>query len=328
MIEFMFRRLIYMIPVLILISMVAFLVITLPPGNFLNTYIQTLRQTGMTEIDESIIQRLEERYGLGQPIYVQYYKWVSGFIYGDFGRSFEHEQPVMNLINQRLGYTILIACLTLFFQWIVAIPIGIYSAVRQYSVFDYFWTFVGFIGLSIPNFLLALIIMFMGIRYFGTSIGGLFSSEYIAAPWSWGRVWDMMTHLWVPVVVIGTAGMAGQIRIMRGQMLDEIGKQYMQTARSKGLREWSIIIKHGTRVAINPIISTAGWMLPQIISGGTITGIVLGLPTLGPLLFGALTSQDMYLAGTIVLFQSSLIIIGTLLSDVMLAVIDPRIRYE
>ena len=327
MVEYIVRRCLYIIPLLILISVLAFIIIKLPPGDFLSTYIMSLRRSG-AEVNESVIANLENRYGLNQPTYVQYFKWVSGFFHGDFGRSFQFEEPVKNIISDRIGFTMVIACLTLLFQWIFAIPIGIYSAVRQYSIFDYFWTFVGFIGLSVPNFLLALILMFVGIKYFGASIGGLFSSEFIGQPWTWPKFFDLLQHIWVPVVVIGTAGMAGQIRIMRGQMLDEIGKQYIQTARAKGLSEWIVIMKHATRVAVNPIISTAGWMLPRIVSGATIAGIVLGLPTIGPTLFGALTSQDMYLAGTIVMLQSTLVVIGTLLSDILLSAIDPRIRYE
>ena len=232
------------------------------------------------------------------------------------------------VIKERIGYTILISLGTILFTWILAIPIGVYSAVKQYSLGDYTFTLVGFVGVSIPNFLLALIIMFISIKFFGVNVGGLFSTEYMGEPWSWGKFVDLLAHLWVPIVVVGTAGMAGLIRVMRGQMLDELRKPYVQTARAKGLSEIKIIFKHVVRIAVNPIISTAGWMLPQIVSGATISGIVLGLPTIGPKLFEALQGQDMYLAGTIVMMQSSLVIIGTMLSDLLLAVIDPRIRYD
>jgi len=315
------------IPLLIAISIVTFVVIKLPPGSYLETYIaQQQRQGGQVTKDR--VEAIKQRYGLGQPTYIQYFKWISGFPRGDFGMSFKAQQPVSKIIKERIGFTILLSLATVLFTWSLAVPIGIYSAVRQYSVFDYIFTFIGFIGVAIPNFLLALFLMFIGIKFFGTDLSGLFSMEYMGEPWSLGKVIDMLKHLWVPVIVVGTGGMAGLIRIMRGQMLDELRKAYVQTARAKGLSEYIVIVKHVARIAINPFVSTIGWMLPGLISGGTLAGIVLGLPTLGPKLLDALKTQDMYLAGTIMMLLSSLTIIGTLISDILLAIVDPRIRYE
>lgn len=327
MLNYIMRRITLMIPLLILISIVAFIVIKLPPGSYLETYLSELRRTG-GEIEQSRAEAIKQRYGLDDPGYVQYFKWVSGFYKGDFGISFREDKPVLLIINERIGFTILISVLTLLFTWLLSIPIGIYSALKQYSPADYLATVIGFIGVSIPNFLLALFIMFFSIKYFGTDVGGLFSMKYMGEPWSWAKFVDMLGHIWVPIVVVGTGGMAGLIRVMRGQMLDELRKPYVHTARVKGLSEAKVILKHVVRIAVNPIISTAGWILPEIVSGATIAGIVLGLPTVGPKLYEALHSQDMYLAGTIVMMQSALVIIGTLISDILLALVDPRIRYE
>ncbi|AGB41667.1 ABC-type dipeptide/oligopeptide/nickel transport system, permease component [Halobacteroides halobius DSM 5150] len=327
MLNYIIRRCITIIPLLIAISIVSFLVIKLPPGSYLETYVAEMERVG-GEVTDARISALKKRYGLGQPAYKQYFKWISGFPRGDFGMSFKQEVPVTQIIKERIGYTVLISLGTILFTWSLAIPIGIYAAVRQYSVFDYIFTFVGFIGLSIPNFLLALLLMFIGVKYFNTDLSGLFSMEYMGAPWSFGKFIDLLKHIWLPIVVVGTGGMAGLIRVMRGQMLDELRKAYVQTARAKGLSELVVIVKHVTRIAVNPIVSTIGWMLPRIISGATIAGIVLGLPTVGPKLLDALKSQDMYLAGTIIMMQSSLVVIGTLISDILLAIVDPRIRYE
>jgi len=315
------------IPLLIAISIVTFIVIKLPPGSYLETYIAEQQRLG-GEVTQDRVEAIKQRYGLGQPTYVQYFKWISGFPRGDFGMSFKAQQPVAKIIKERIGFTILLSLATVLFTWSLAVPIGIYSAVRQYSVFDYVFTFIGFIGVAIPNFLLALFLMFIGVKFFGADLSGLFSMEYMGEPWSFGKFIDMLKHLWVPVVVVGTGGMAGLIRIMRGQMLDELRKAYVQTARAKGLSEYIVIVKHVARIAINPFVSTIGWMLPGLISGGTLAGIVLGLPTLGPKLLDALKTQDMYLAGTIMMLLSSLTIIGTLISDILLAIVDPRIRYE
>ena len=325
--NFIIRRTLLLIPTLFLISLISFAIITLPPGDYLTAYMQQLSQTGV-EVDQATIQNLRTQYGLNQPWPVQYYKWVEGFFHGDFGYSFQLEEPVLDIISRRIGFTVILSLATLLFQWILAIPIGIYSAVKQYSLFDYFFTFFGFIGLSIPNFLLALILMFIGFNFFGVNVGGLLSAKYIGASWSFAKVMDLLTHLWIPIVVVGTAGMAGLIRIVRGQMLDELGKQYMRTARSKGVPEWKAILKYPTRLAINPVISRAAVTIPKIVSRGTIAGIVLGLPILGPTLMTALRSQDMYLGGTIILMQSTLVVITVFLSDLLLAVVDPRIKYD
>jgi peptide/nickel transport system permease protein len=288
--------------------------------------VTTLRATGET-IDEATLVAMEQRYGLGQPVYVQYWKWISGIILrGDFGQSFEWNQPVSELVWGRLALTFTISLVTLLFTWVVSFPIGIYSAVRQYSVGDYLATLIGYIGLATPNFLLALILMYIAFKYLNQSVGGLFSPEYNDAPWTWGKIVDLFQHLWIPVIIIGTAGTAGLIRIMRANLLDELHKPYVVTARAKGLSETSLILRYPVRVALNPFVSTVGWTLPVLVSGSAIVSIVLSLPTTGPLLLRALLSQDMYLAGSFILLLSTLTIIGTLISDILLAWLDPRIR--
>lgn len=322
------RRVLYMIPTLFLISVVSFVIIQLPPGDFLTTYAAGLAAQGET-IDPATLAALRQRYGLGEPFHVQYWRWISGIVLrGDFGQSFEWNRPVADLIWNRLGLTVLLSVATLVFVWAVALPIGIYSALRKYSLGDYIATFVGFIGLATPNFLLALILMYIGFAYFGQSVGGLFSPAYLDQPWSWAKIVDLLAHLWIPMVVIGTAGTAGLIRVMRANLLDEIGKPYVVTARAKGLPERRLLVKYPVRVALNPFVSTVGWILPGLISGEAIVAIVLSLPTTGPLLLRALTSQDMYLAGSFILMLSLLTVIGTLVSDLLLAWLDPRIRYR
>jgi peptide/nickel transport system permease protein len=310
-----------------MVSIVSFIIIQLPPGDYLTSYVAQLRQQGDI-VDEAELKMLEERYGLGQPIYVQYWRWITGVLQGDFGMSLEWRVPVADLIGQRLLLTFLVSFSTLMFQWIVALPIGVLSATRQYSLIDYAATFFGFLGLGVPNFMLALVLMWVAYAYFDSSVGGLFSPEFIEAPWSLARVWDMIKHLWIPLVVLGTSGTAGLIRTMRANLLDELNKPYVTTARSKGLTERKLVWKYPVRVALNPFVSTIGWSLPTLVSGTTITAVVLSLPTTGPLLLRALTSQDMYLAGSFLLMLSTLTVIGTLLSDVLLALIDPRIRLE
>ncbi|RLE09600.1 ABC transporter permease [Candidatus Aerophobetes bacterium] len=327
MVSYILRRLIYMICVLGVTSVVSFIIIQLPPGDYLTSYIVQLESSG-TKVSEEQVASLKKRYGLDVPIYLQYFKWIWKMLHGDFGMSFAWNKPVSKLLAERLPLTIMISLFTLIFTYIVAIPIGIYSATHQYSAGDYIFTVFGFAGLAIPNFLLALILMFLFYKYFGISIGGLFSSEYAEAAWSIGKFIDMLKHLPAPIIVIGTAGTAGLIRVMRGCLLDELRKQYVITARAKGVAERKLLFKYPVRVAINPIISTIGWTLPQIVSGGTITAIVLSLPTVGPLLFQALLTQDMYLAGSSVMFLTFLTVIGTFISDLLLVWIDPRIRYE
>lgn len=328
MLQFILRRLVFLIPTLIAITVVMFVIIQLPPGDYLTTLVAAMASTG-EDVDPAALTALKERYGLGQPVYVQYWKWVSGIIFeGDFGRSFAWNMPVSDLIWGRLTLTFVLALSTLLFVWAVAFPIGVYSAVRQYSAGDYVATFFGFLGVAIPNFLLALVLMYVAFKYFNQSVGGLFSPEYQEAPWSLAKVGDLVGHLWIPIIIIGTDGTAGLIRIMRANLLDELRKPYVVTARAKGLPEWKLLLKYPVRVALNPFISTVGWVLPGLVSGSAIVAIVLSLPTTGPLLLRALLSQDMYLAASFLLMLSVLTVIGTLLSDLLLAWLDPRIRYE
>lgn len=321
------HRLFWMIPTLLVISIISFVIIQLPPGDYLTSYIAALEETGQ-QVDYEQVEQLRDRYNLNRPVHIQYLGWIAGFVRGDFGESFEWNRPVKDLIGERLMLTMIISFTTLLFTWAVAIPIGIYSAVKQYSWGDYAVTFVGFVGLATPNFLLALIFMFIGHAYFDVSPGGLLSPEFEDQPWNWSKVGDFLAHLWVPVVVVGTAGTAGLIRVMRGNLLDELRRQYVVTARAKGLRYWKLLFKYPVRVALNPLVSTVGWLLPAIVSGEVIVSTVLGLETTGPLLLRALLNQDMFLAGTIVMMLSILTVIGTLLSDILLMWLDPRIRYE
>lgn len=321
------RRILWTIPFLFAVSIVAFALIQAPPGDYLTTFAATLAASGDV-VDEARLQALRQRYGLDQPFLVQYWLWISGVLRGDFGISFEWQQPVANLIWERMALSTLLAFSTLLFTWAIAFPVGIYSAVHKYSITDYIVTALGFIGLAIPNFLLALVLMYVAVVYFGAEVGGLFSDAYVMAPWSWAKVKDLMAHLWVPVVILGTAGTASLIRIMRANLLDELNKAYVVTARAKGLSEWRLILKYPVRIALNPFISTIGWVLPNLISGAVITAYVLSLPTAGPLLLQALLAQDMYLAGAFILLLSSLTVVGMLISDILLAVIDPRIRYQ
>lgn len=326
MLQFILRRVLYMIPTLFVISLVSFTIIQLPPGDYLTSLVASMAATGET-IDRAALVALEQRYGLGQPVYVQYWKWISAILlHGDFGQSFEWNQPVSTLLWGRLALTFMISIFTLVFTWAVAFPIGIYSAVRQYSIGDYIATVIGYIGLALPNFLIALVLMYVAFKFFNQSVGGLFSPEYQDAPWSTAKLWDLFKHLWIPVVIIGTAGTAGLIRIMRANLLDELHKPYVVTARSKGLTEGRLLLKYPVRVALNPFVSTVGWTLPALVSGEAIVSIVLSLPTTGPLLLRALMSQDMYLAGSFIMLLSTLTVIGTLISDVLLAWLDPRIR--
>jgi len=322
------RRFLYMGIILLVLSMVTFIIIQLPPGDYLTSYIAQLQKSGQI-VDKAQIASLKKQYGLDLPIYRQYFKWIKKILQGDFGKSLQWNRPVNELIAERLPLTVMISLFTLIFTYVVAIPIGIYSATHQYSMGDYTFTVVGFAGLATPNFLFALILMFLFYKYLDLSIGGLFSPEYMEIPWwNLAKFIDILKHLPTPIIVIGTAGVAGLIRVMRGCLLDELRKQYVITARAKGVAERTLLFKYPVRVAINPIISTIGWTLPAIVSGTIITAIVLNLPTVGPLLFGALMAQDMYLAGSIILLLSFLTIIGTFISDVLLVWVDPRIRYE
>jgi peptide/nickel transport system permease protein len=321
------RRVLLAIPTLVVISMIAFMVIQLPPGDYLTTYIATLSQSGQ-QLAQDEIAALKAQYGLDQPIYVQYLKWVWNMLHGDFGMSLEWQRPVADLIGERLLLTVVLSLGTIVFTWLLAIPIGIYSATRQYSFFDYLFSFLGFIGLGVPNFMLALILMWFAYSSLGISVSGLFSPEFVDAPWSWARVVDLIQHLWIPMIILGLGGTAELVRIMRANLLDELRKPYVETARAKGLAEGKLVRKYPVRVAINPFISTIGWTLPALVSGSLIVSVVLSLPTAGPLLLRALMSQDMYLAGTFLMLLSFLTVLGTLISDILLAWVDPRIRYE
>ncbi len=325
MIWYIGRRIIYLIPTLLIVSIIAFVVIQLPPGDFLASLISSSSET----VDQAQVDALRARYGLDDPIYVQYWKWISGIITrGDFGDSFEWNRPVSDLIWERLALTMVISLFTLAFVWMVSIPIGIYSAVKKYTIGDYLVTVIGFIGLAIPNFLLALVLMYIAFRYFGQSVGGLFSPEYIDAEWSLNRVLDLLSHLWLPVIILGTAGTAALIRVMRANLLDELSKPYVEAARARGLSELKLLFKYPVRVALNPLVSALAWVFPALVSGSAITSIVLNLQTTGPLLYRSLQSQDMYLAGSLILLVSVLTIIGTLVSDILLAWIDPRIQLQ
>jgi len=328
MISYIIRRVLYLIPILLFISVLSFTIIQLPPGDYVTSYIAGL-EGRMGEITGEVERaRLRVYYGLDEPVYIQYFKWMRNMLHGDFGRSLDSQRPVSEVLLERIPFTMLISLSSLLFVWAVAIPVGIYSAAHQYAPFDYVFTFVGFIGLAIPNFLLALILMYLASSLFGVSVGGLFSPEYQMASWSFGKFLDLLNHLWIPVIVVGTAGTAALIRIVRANLLDELRKQYVITARSKGVSELTLLFKYPVRMAINPVISTIGWQLPQLVSGATLTAIVLSLPTTGPLLLRALMTQDMFLAGSFVMILSTLTVIGTLISDILLVWLDPRIRFE
>jgi peptide/nickel transport system permease protein len=329
MFQYLVRRVLIAIPTLIAISIVSFTLIQLPPGDFLTTYAATLAAQGDSSIAAEQLEALRQAYGLGQPIYVQYFKWISNIVlHGDFGRSLEWNLPVADLIWQRMGVTLALTISTLIFTWLLAIPIGVYSATHQYSKWDYAFTALSFIGLGIPSFMIALVLMWVTYRYLGLDVGGLFSPEYRNAPWSPGKVFDLLGHFWIPLVIIGLEGTAGLIRTMRANLLDELNKPYVAAGRARGLSERQLIWEYPTRVALNPFVSTAGFALPGLISGATIVGIVLSLPMHGPLLYRALLSQDMYLAGGFILLIGVLTIVGVLISDLVLAWIDPRIRYS
>ena len=325
MLQYLARRAGYMIMTLIPVAIIGFIIIELPPGSYLEFHIERLRQQG-GQIPQEQIDALERRYGLHDPVYVKFYKWVSGFVQGDFGQSFEHNMPVGELIGGRLRFTVTLSLVTLIFSWIVAIAVGVYSATHRYTSSDYVITALQFAGLSIPPFLLALLIMVFAQQVLGMSVGGLFSREYQDAPWNLKKLVDMLKHLWIPIIVIGASGTAWLSRVMRGNLLDVLSMQYVQTARSKGLTERTVIWKHAVRNALHPLVMVLGMSLPGLISGQTIVAIVLNLPTVGPMFFQALLQQDMYLAGTILIFLAAMLLVGNLLADILLAWLDPRIR--
>src|SRR5499425_812150 len=309
------------------ISVLSFAIIQLPPGDYVTAYIAQMASMGSVVTDEEAAN-LRIQYGLGQPIYVQYFKWVKQIVRGNFGMSMEWRRPVTEVIGERLWLTVVVSVAALLLTWALALPIGIYSAVRQYSIGDYVATFIGFVGLAVPSFMLALVLMYLGFTLFNMNIGGLFSDEMAQARWSMAKVWDLIKHLPLPAVILGLAGTAQLIRIMRANLLDELRKPYVVIARARGLSEWHVILKYPVRVALNPFASTVGYLLPYVVSGSIIVSLVLSLPTVGPLLLRALVAQDMFLAGTIVLLLGVMTVIGTLISDLLLMWIDPRIRLE
>ena len=327
MLQYIIRRVILLVPTIIGISIVAFLIIELPPGDYLTAHVANLAAGGDT-IDQEQLEALKKQYGLDKPLMGRYVHWMNNLLHGDMGQSFEWGKPVNELIWERLALTVAISFTSMIFIWLVSLPVGIYSATHQYSIPDYLFSFLGFIGLGVPSFLLALVGLWVAYRYFGTDLAGLFSSEYIEAPWSWAKFVDMLKHIWMPMVILGTGGTASLIRHTRANLLDQIRMPYVTTARAKGLPELRLLLKYPVRVALRPFVATVGYQLPALVSAGGIVAIVLGLPTSGPLLLRALMTQDMYLAGTFVMLLSILTVIGQLLSDILLVFVDPRIRFE
>jgi peptide/nickel transport system permease protein len=327
--RYIIRRTTYMLITVFAISIISFAVIQLPPGDYVTTLVQQLVTISGREITPAFTQQMRDQYGLDQPMLVQYGKWISNIVTkGKFGYSFVYRKDTTELVTERMPMTMAISLASFFLVWILALPIGIYSAVRQYSIGDYFFTFLGFIGLAVPSFLLALIFLFVSQKYFGQAMIGLFSQQYADAPWSWAKVIDLLKHIWIPVLLIALGGTAGLIRTMRANLLDELNKPYVETARAKGLSEARLLLKYPVRHALNPFISTIGWTLPSLIAGEVIVAIVLNLPTSGPVYFRALQAQDQYVAAGFMLLISILTVIGTFISDILLAVLDPRIRLQ
>ena len=327
MFAYLTRRLLYAVLTVWAVSVVSFVIIQLPPGDYVTAYLAQLAVQGST-LGMSEAENLRAYYGLDRPMYVQYYLWLERMATGDFGYSFEHQKPVKDVIGERLLLTMILAFASVLFTWTLAIPIGIFSAVRQYSVWDYVFTFLGFIGLAIPNFLLALLLMWVGFSVFGLSVGGLFSPNFISAEWSWARVLDLLKHLWLPTIILGMAGTAQIMRITRANVLDELRKPYVVTARAKGLSGWRLIVKYPVRIALNPVISVTAYVWPYLVSGSIIVSVVLSLPTVGPILLRSLLSQDMFLAGSIILLIGLMTVVGTFISDLLLVWADPRIKLE
>lgn len=327
MIAYIARRLLLLIPVLFTLSLFSFVLLELPRGDYLSSLVAETRAQGVN-LSEGEIEALSRRYGLDRPMFERYLTWIGNIIFeGDFGRSYRSNQPVTDILAERVPLTIAISLLTTIFVFAVSIPIGIYSATHKYSAFDYIFTFVGFIGIAIPGFLLALVLLWVFYGAFGWNMSGLFSQDYVGAPWSVGKVLDLMQRIWFPIIIIGLNGTAGLIRVMRGNLLDELEKQYTITARAKGLGEVRLLVRYPVRLAINPIISTIGWLLPAIVGGEVLVSIVLNLQTTGPVLLDAVISQDVYLAASIILILSTLTVVGTLIADLLLAWADPRIRF-
>ena len=325
MLAYISKRVLYMVPTLVLISILVFTLIELPPGDYFETYVNALLASG-EKVDQQQLDFLRAEYGFDLPPYERYFKWAFGLLQGDLGYSFEYQLPVSDVIGDRLFMTMIVTFFTILFTWIIAFPIGIYSATHQYSWGDYGLTFVGLLGLATPNFLLALVLLYLAKEWFGTSIGGLYDPEFIGQPMTWAKFVSVLEHLWIPVIVIGTAGTAGMIRRVRANLLDELRRPYVTTARAKGVPEFRALMKYPFRMSLNFFIADIGGILPQVISGAELVAIVLSLQTTGPLLVTALQSQDMYLAGSFLMLLAFLTVIGVLISDIALAVLDPRIR--
>ena len=327
--KYMARRFAYMIFTVWVITIVSFTVIQLPPGDYVTSIVSRMLSSGAKDIPPDFEAKMRDQYGMNQPVYVQYFKWIGNIILkGNFGYSFTYQRDARVMILERLPMSFALSFSSLIFVWVVALPIGIFSAVRKYSLGDYVFSFIGFIGLAVPNFLLALICLFVSYKFFGQAMIGLFSEKYAVAPWNAAKFLDLLKHIWVPMVIVGVGGTAGMIRTMRANLLDELNKPYVDTARAKGLGEARLLMKYPVRHALNPFISTIGWALPGLVSGEAIVSMVLNLPTAGPLILSSLLSQDMYLASGFIFLLSALTVIGTFISDISLAILDPRIRLE
>ena len=327
MLRFIVQRLLLLTVLLLLFSVVVFWLVQAPAGDFLTSYVANIASSG-SSIGADQVEALKRQFGLDQPGYMQYLRWMESLSKGDLGLSLEYQRPNTELIGERLLLTVFLALFAFTITWVVAIPAGVYSATHQNSLLDYFFTMLNYVGVATPNFMLALILMWLAFSYLGLSVTGLFSPEYIQAPWSMERVIDLLQHIWLPAIVLGIAGTARLTRVMRANLLDELNKPYVVTARAKGLSEWRLIFKYPVRLALNPLVSTIGWYLPQLFSGSLIVATVMNLPNIGPLLLRSLIQQDMYLAGSILLIYCLLTIVGTLISDILLAWLDPRIRME
>ncbi|MEO8606812.1 MAG: ABC transporter permease [Chloroflexota bacterium] len=327
--KYVLKRLLYAIPTLFIISILVFATIELPPGDYVSNMMEQMRNLNGQTWSPEFADAMRERYGLNESLPVQYVKWIGNIVlHGDFGYSFQNSEPAAKMISDRMGMTLVVSFASFVFTWVVALPIGVLSAVRQYSFADYFFSFLGFIGLATPGFLVALVLMYVAFKSGGVTVSGLFSTEYQNAPWDIPKVLDLLKHLWVPMIIVGLGGTAGLIRIMRANLLDELHKPYVETARAKGVPEWKLLIKYPLRHALNPFVSGMAWLLPTLIAGEAIVSIVLNLPTSGPVLLNALRVQDMFLAAGFLMLLSLATIVGMLISDVMLAWLDPRIRYN
>jgi peptide/nickel transport system permease protein len=325
--RFIVQRLLIFPILLLVFSVVVFWLVQAPPGDFLDSYVANLASSG-SSIDDAQVAALRQQFGLDQPVYIQYVRWMGNLFKGDLGLSLEYQRPNSELIGERLVLTIILALFAFFLTWLIAIPAGIYSAIHQNSLLDYAFTVLNYFGVAVPNFMLALILMWIAYDRFGLSITNLFSPEFMNAPWSLARIRDMLQHIWLPTIILGVGGTARLTRIMRANLIDELNKPYVVAARARGLSEWRLVLKYPVRLALNPLTSTIGWYLPQLFSGSLIVATVMSLPNVGPLLLRALTQQDMYLAGGILLIYCLLTVVGTLISDILLAWLDPRIRME